>query len=110
MIDPRFRFVAHDLYTCFEIGDTTVSLTRNIFSYDGSNNPGTGVVGITRLFNHPQLTHRYYSAVLEAENWADAAENRAEVAKIVADKSYVNNYVSVIEGRMKSEYDTGICK
>ena len=70
------------------------------------------VLGMTAEFadKHPNTARAMTAAVLDAAKWADAAENRAEVAKIVADKSYVNTDVSVIEGRLKSEYDNGLGK
>jgi nitrate/nitrite transport system substrate-binding protein len=36
--------------------------------------------------------------------------NRPKVSQIIAQKSYVNTEESVIEGRMKGEYDNGIGK
>lgn len=68
------------------------------------------VLGTTAdwVAKHPNTARAMTAAVLDAAKWADAAENRAEVARIVADKSYVNTDVTVIEGRLKSEYDNGI--
>jgi len=70
------------------------------------------VLGMTADFanRNPNTVRAMTAAVLDAAKWADAAENRAEVAKIVADKSYVNTDVAVIEGRLKSEYDNGLGK
>ena len=70
------------------------------------------VLGMTAEWvnKYPNTARAMTAAVLEAAKWADAAENRAEVARIVADKSYVNTDVVVIEGRLKSEYDNGIGK
>jgi hypothetical protein len=74
VIDPRFRFIPHDLDTVFDIGDVTGGVTRNIFGFDGSNAPGTGVLGLARLFNHPQLAPRYYAALLNAlDTWFNNA-------------------------------------
>jgi nitrate/nitrite transport system substrate-binding protein len=68
------------------------------------------VLGMTAAFadQNPNTVRAMTAAVLDAAKWADAAENRAEVARIVADKAYVNTDVAVIEGRLKSEYDNGI--
>ena len=63
--DPRFRFIPHDLDTIFDIGDALNGATRNIFSYDGGNNPGTGVLGLARLFNHPQLERQVLELMKE---------------------------------------------
>jgi nitrate/nitrite transport system substrate-binding protein len=70
------------------------------------------VLGMTADFanRHPNTVRAMTAAVLDAAKWADAEENRAEVARIVADKSYVNTDVGVIEGRLKSEYDNGLGK
>lgn len=85
VVDPRFRFIFHDLDTVFDIGDTQGGATRNIFSVDGGNNPGTGVLGLTRIFNHPQLVPRYYAALLEAlDDWFTTAAVDAVVEQIMA--------------------------
>lgn len=74
VLDPRFRFIPHDLDDVFDIGQEAGNpLTRSIFSYEGN-------LGLTRLFTHPQLVPRYYAAVLDALNsWF----NRATVDPIV---------------------------
>lgn len=74
VIDPRFKFVPHDLDDVFDIGNGSGNpITRSIFSYDysfGTTNAGTGVVGLARLFQHPQLLPKYYSALLQAmDSW-----------------------------------------
>jgi nitrate/nitrite transport system substrate-binding protein len=68
------------------------------------------VLGMTADWadRHPNTARAMTAAVLDAAKWADAEQNRAEVARIVADKAYVNTDVAVIEGRLKSEYDNGI--
>ena len=68
------------------------------------------VLGMTAdwVAKHPNTARALTAAVLDAAKWADAEANRAEVAKIVADKAYVNTDVVVIEGRLKSEYDNGL--
>jgi nitrate/nitrite transport system substrate-binding protein len=70
------------------------------------------VLGMTADFanKHPNTVRAMTAAVLDAAKWADAEANRPEVARIVADKAYVNTDVAVIEGRLKSEYDNGIGK
>ncbi len=66
MIDPRFRFVPHDMDDVFDIGSGVGDpVTRSIFSYDEYVQQGnTGVVGLRRLFNHPALLPKYYAALL----------------------------------------------
>ncbi len=73
-IDTRFKFIPHDMDTIFDIGDTTGGVSRSMFSYDGGTSPGTGVLGLARLFSHPQLVPRYYAAMLNALNtWFTSA-------------------------------------
>ena len=78
VLDPRFKFIPHDLDDVFDIGNGSGSpVTRSVFSYDfafGTTNAGTGVLGLARLFNHPQLVPRYYAAVLEGlDTWFTSA-------------------------------------
>ncbi len=70
VVDPRFRFVPHDLDDVFDIGNGAGNLlNRSIFSYDISSG---GVTGLSRMLNHPQLLPKYYSALLDAMNtWFD---------------------------------------
>ncbi|SEQ50957.1 nitrate/nitrite transport system substrate-binding protein [Solimonas aquatica] len=70
------------------------------------------VLGMTADFiaKYPNTARAMTAAVLDAARWCDAEANRAELAEIVADKSYVNTDVSVIAGRLKGEYDNGIGK
>ncbi|MFN0125811.1 MAG: lamin tail domain-containing protein [Verrucomicrobiales bacterium] len=76
VVDPRFRFVPHDLDDVFDIGAGVGNpVTRSIFSYDESEQQGnTGVVGLRRLFNHPALVPKYYAALLDAlDRWFNPA-------------------------------------
>ncbi|MEO7318813.1 MAG: CotH kinase family protein, partial [Chthoniobacteraceae bacterium] len=85
LVDTRFKFVPHDMDTIFDSGDTTGGVTRNIFSYDGGSSPGNGVLGLTRLFNHPQLLPRYYAALLEGLNtWFNNATIDPIIDQIMA--------------------------
>ncbi|MEW6728711.1 MAG: ABC transporter substrate-binding protein [Pseudomonadota bacterium] len=70
------------------------------------------VLGTTADFvkQHPNAARALTMAVLEASRHIDTPANRAEVAKVIADKAYVNTAVDVIEGRMKGEYDNGLGK
>ncbi len=82
IVDQRFRFVPHDLDDVFDIGTGAGNpITRSIFSYDEQVQQGnTGVVGLRRMFNHPALLPKYYTAVLEGINtWF----NRATIDPII---------------------------
>jgi nitrate/nitrite transport system substrate-binding protein len=70
------------------------------------------VLGATREFVQkcPNTARAMIMAMLEASRYIDTMANRAKVAQIIAAKSYVNTHVSVIEGRMKGDYDNGIGK
>ncbi|MEO7318517.1 MAG: CotH kinase family protein, partial [Chthoniobacteraceae bacterium] len=73
VVDPRFKFIPHDMDSVFKMGEAFAGdpVTRPIFSYDysfGTTTQGTGVLGLARLFSHPELLPRYYSAVLDGLN------------------------------------------
>jgi nitrate/nitrite transport system substrate-binding protein len=59
---------------------------------------------------YPNTARAMTAAVLEAAKFIDTMSNRSKVAEIIAAKSYVNTTTSVIEGRMKGEYQDGIGK
>ncbi len=59
---------------------------------------------------YPNTTRAMMAAVLEASKYIDTMSNRSKVAQIIAAKSYVNTEESVIEGRMKGEYENGLGK
>ena len=59
---------------------------------------------------YPNTARAMTAAILEASKYIDTMSNRPKVAQIIAQKSYVNTEESVIEGRMKGEYDNGIGK
>ncbi len=76
LMDTRFRLVPHDMDDVFNIGAGAGDpFTRSIFSYDTEVQQGnTGVVGLRRMFNHPALLPRYYSALLNAmDTWFNHA-------------------------------------
>jgi nitrate/nitrite transport system substrate-binding protein len=50
------------------------------------------------------------AAVLDASKYIDVMANRKKVAEIIADKSYVNCPVDVIDQRLEGNYDNGIGK
>ena len=67
------------------------------------------VLGTTLEFTqkYPNTTRAMMLAVLEASLFIDDMKNRANVAKVIAAKSYVNAPESVVLGRMLGEYDDG---
>ncbi|MDH4275414.1 MAG: ABC transporter substrate-binding protein [Gammaproteobacteria bacterium] len=68
------------------------------------------VLGATAEFvqKYPNTARAMIMAMLDAAKYIDTMSNRAEVAGIIADKSYVNAPVDVIEGRMLGKYDNGM--
>ncbi len=46
-------------------------------------------------------------AVLEASKWLDQLGNRAEAAKVLSDKAFVNAPADVLEGRLVGKYNLG---
>ena len=50
------------------------------------------------------------AAVIEASQFIDTMANRKKVAEIIADKSYVNCPVDVIDQRLEGNYDNGMGK
>ena len=70
------------------------------------------VLGTTGEFvqKYPNTARAMIMAILDASKYIDAMSNRANVAKIISDKSYVNTAVDVIEGRMEGQYENGLGK
>ena len=56
---------------------------------------------------YPNTARAMTAAILDASKYIDTMANRPKVSQIIAQKSYVNTEESVIEGRMKGEYDNG---
>ena len=60
---------------------------------------------------YPNTTRAMMLAVLEASKWIDASlNNRLKMAETVADKSYVNTSVDVINQRILGRYQDGLGK
>ena len=60
---------------------------------------------------YPHTTRAMTLAVLEASRWIDASlQNRLKMADTVADKSYVNTSVDVINQRILGRYTNGLGK
>ena len=70
------------------------------------------VLGTTLDFvkKYPNTARAMTAAILEASKYIDTMSNRTKVSQIIATKSYVNTEASVIEGRMKGEYENGLGK
>lgn len=59
---------------------------------------------------NPNTARALIAAILDASKYLDDMANRSEAAQAIAAKAHVNTEASVIEGRMKGEYDNGIGK
>ncbi len=70
------------------------------------------VLGTTAEFvqKYPNTARAMTAAILEASKYIDTMSNRSEVARIIANKAYVNTEFDVIEDRMLGQYDNGIGK
>jgi nitrate/nitrite transport system substrate-binding protein len=70
------------------------------------------VLGCTAEFTqkYPNTARALIMAVLEASKFIDTMANRRKVAEIIADKSYVNCPVDVIDQRMEGNYENGLGK
>ena len=70
------------------------------------------VLGTTGEFakNNPNTSRALIMAVLEASKYIDDMSNRRKVAEIIADKSYVNCPVEVIDQRLEGKYEDGLGK
>jgi nitrate/nitrite transport system substrate-binding protein len=86
------------------IGFTAVT-TQDIWKDHPEKTLGTRLEFVQK---HPNTARAMTAAILEASKYIDTMANRPKVAQIIAQKSYVNTEESVIEGRMKGEYDNGL--
>lgn len=70
------------------------------------------VLGTTAEFAHqyPNTARALIMAVLEASRYIDVMANRRTVAEIIADKSYINCPVDIINQRMEGHYEDGLGK
>ncbi len=88
------------------IGFTAIT-TQEIWKDHPEKTLGTRLEFVRK---YPNTARAMTAAVLEASRYIDTMSNRAKVAQIIAQKSYVNTDASVIVGRMEGEYDNGIGK
>jgi len=67
-------------------------------------------LGATAEFvqQNPNTSRAMVAALLEASKFIDTMANRKKVAEIIADKSYVNCPVDVIEQRLEGVYENGL--
>ncbi len=67
-------------------------------------------LGATAEFvqKNPNTARAMTAAILEAGKFIDTMANRKKVAEIIADKSYVNCPVDVIDQRLQGVYENGI--
>lgn len=71
------------------------------------------VLGTTSEFvqKYPNTARALTAAVLEAGRWIDASlSNKSKMAETIADKSYVNTSVDVINQRILGRYQNGLGK
>ena len=69
------------------------------------------VLGTTAEFTkkYPNTTRAVMMAVLEASKWIDASlQNKLKMAEVVAQKSYINTSVDVINQRILGRYSNGV--
>ncbi len=85
----------------------TVATTQDIWT----DHPEK-VLGCTAEFveKNPNTALAITKAILEASRYIDAMKNRAEVAKLISGKAYVNAPEEVVAGRFVGDYDNGIGK
>jgi nitrate/nitrite transport system substrate-binding protein len=67
------------------------------------------VLGTTAEFvqKYPNTARAMIMAVLDASKYIDDMKNRSSVAKVIAEKSWVNTDFDSIEDRMLGQYDNG---
>ncbi len=70
------------------------------------------VLGTTANFTskYPNTSRAIIMALLDAARFIDTQSNRAKVAQIISEKSYVNTTEDVIEQRFLGNYDNGLGK
>ncbi|WP_059419066.1 CmpA/NrtA family ABC transporter substrate-binding protein [Sulfuricella sp. T08] len=80
-----------------------------VTSQDIWTNHPEKVLGTTAEFvqKYPNTARAMIMAMLDASKYIDEMKNRSQVAKIIAEKSYVNTDFDSIEDRMMGQYDNG---
>jgi nitrate/nitrite transport system substrate-binding protein len=82
----------------------TVETTQGIWKDHPEKTLGTTAEFIQK---YPNTARAITAAVLDASKFIDVMSNRKKVAEIIADKSYVNCPVEVIDQRLEGNYDNG---
>ena len=89
-----------------KIGFTAIT-TQDIWKDHPEKVLGTSAEFVQKYTN---TCRAMIAAVLDASRFIDTMANRKKVAEIIADKSYVNCPVDVIDQRLEGKYDNGIGK
>ena len=85
----------------------TVETTQGIWKDHPEKTLGTTAEFVQK---NPNTARAMIAAIIDAGKFIDVMSNRKKVAEIIADKSYVNCPVDVIDQRLAGEYDNGIGK
>ena len=85
----------------------TVETTQGIWKDHPEKTLGTTAEFVQK---NPNTSRAMIAAILDASKFIDTMSNRKKVAEIIADKSYVNCPVDVIDQRLEGNYDNGIGK
>ena len=85
----------------------TVETTQGIWKDHPEKTLGTTAEFVAK---YPNTARAMTAAILDAGKFIDVMANRKKVAEIIADKSYVNCPVDVIDQRLEGHYDNGIGK
>src|SRR5438477_6065944 len=89
-----------------KIGFTAIT-TQDIWKDHPEKVLGTSAEFVQK---YPNTCRAMIAAVLDASRFIDTMANRKKEAEIIADKSYVNCPVDVIDQRLEGKYDNGIGK
>ena len=85
----------------------TVETTQGIWKDHPEKTLGTTAEFVQK---NPNTARAMTAAILEASKYIDNMANRKKVAEIIADKSYVNCPVDVIDQRLQGIYENGLGK
>jgi len=82
----------------------TAATTQDIWKDHPEKVLGTTAEWVAK---YPNTARALIMAILDASRYIDDMKNRSTVAKIIAEKSYVNTDFDSIEDRMLGQYDNG---
>lgn len=83
----------------------TAATTQDIWTDHPEKVLGTTADFVTQ---YPNTARALVMAVLDASRWIDTMANRQRVAETIADKSYVNCPIDIIDQRLEGKYDNGL--